>query len=189
MYKYAIATFIGTFFSLTSHALRVTIAAQADSSINPTISGTSNLPDGTALMITVTRSQIGFEGSGKTQVYGGKFQAGPFGPTTGFTPGLYKLEVMMPIPSVQSNNVREVMGQKGEKLMGALVKQSEFREKYVAYTTSFKIAGQVDAKRDVVKRRFDEDNRRFAFCSDGCRIQAGGTSYSFQACMNACMKP
>ena len=140
-------------------------------------------------MITVTRSQIGFEGSAKAQVYGGGFQAGPFGPHTGLTPGSYKLEVMMPIPSVQSNNVREVIGHKGEKLTGTLVKQSEFREKYVAYTTSFKIAGQVDAKRDLAKRKSDEDNRRLAFCSDGCRIQADGTSYSFKACMNACLKP
>lgn len=189
MFKVTIVAAVAALFTIQSFALDVVIAAKADDMSRPTILGTSNLPDGTTLIVTVARSQIGFEGSSRSLVSGGTFKAGPFGPIDGLTPGAYKLEVMMPIPSMQSESVRSVIGERGEKLTGKLVKRSEFKEKHIVYNSSFKIAGQVDTQRDQAKKQADEGERRLAFCTDGCRVQAGGTSHSFKMCVNSCMRP
>lgn len=41
-------------------------------------------------------------------------------------PGNYVLEVMMPLPAVQSASVRKVIGENGEQLTGKLVKKEQF---------------------------------------------------------------
>ena len=85
--------------------------------------GTTNLPTNTNLMLSVEeRMQGGFRGQSKCSVASdGSFSSEAFGPAGGLKDGLYIAEVMMPIPRMQSDGVRKLIGENGENLSGPLV--------------------------------------------------------------------
>lgn len=88
----------------------------------PVVSGTTNLPDGTELLVTVERADIGYKAQAKTSVQGGRYKAGPFSHRDhNLPPGGYTVEVLMPIPPVQPASVRAVIGDAGQHLTGNLV--------------------------------------------------------------------
>ena len=92
------------------------------------IHGTTNLPGNTNLMLSIEeRMQGGFRGQSKCSVASdGSFHSEAFGPRGGLKDGLYVAEVVMPIPRVQPDNVRKVIGENGEKLSGPLVENGSF---------------------------------------------------------------
>lgn len=94
------------------------------------VSINTNLPDDTKLMITlrgndyIAQDDISiYGGTGKTTTFSMKGNALPL--------GIYTVEVSMPLPSIQSEEVRQVIGNKGENLKGELVVFSEFGNSYV----------------------------------------------------------
>ncbi|MGQ7792966.1 hypothetical protein ACUN0C_11200 [Faunimonas sp. B44] len=92
----------------------------------PTIRGDTNLPDGTELLIMVSREDIEYRAEEKVNVAGGHFEAGPFLWTGDDLPGgNYSVEVLMPAPAVQSDSVRKVTGEQGERLTGPLIQNTE----------------------------------------------------------------
>ncbi len=87
-----------------------------------TVSGDTNLPDGTELMIDV--KEPGHAGAGaqsRAAVFAGRYTAGGIGPEGGYRDGKYLAEVVMPAAVVQPDAVRAVIGAQGEKLTGKLV--------------------------------------------------------------------
>lgn len=92
------------------------------------IHGTTNLPTGTELMLSVEeRAQGGFYGQSKCSVLAdGSYQSESFGPANGLKDGAYVAEVVMPIPRVQPGHVQEIIGTNGEKLSGPLVEAGNF---------------------------------------------------------------
>jgi len=87
-----------------------------------TVFGKTNLPDGLDLSVSVDDKTPGIlTGQSHATVRNGEFSAGPFGPDAGLPNGIYIAEVIMPFPSVQSDAVRAIIGQKGEKLAGKLI--------------------------------------------------------------------
>ncbi len=100
-------------------SLRVSVEQQA--ARRATILGETNLPNNTELLVTVSSTSTNFTGQAKTSVQSGRFLAGPFGPTGGLQPGQYTVNVVMPIPKVQPDSVRAVIGENGEHLKGPLV--------------------------------------------------------------------
>lgn len=90
------------------------------------ITGTTNLPDGTSLMVSMnSKSAPGDSFQSKTTVQGGKFKAGPFGKGGQLPLGHYEVDVTMPIPAVQAASVQAVIGKKGENLTGDLVQKGD----------------------------------------------------------------
>lgn len=87
------------------------------------IGGSTNLPTGTRLMLSVEElAHGGFHGQSKCSVLaGGSIESEPFGPVTGLKDGKYSAEVLMPIPRVQPDHVKQIIGADGENLSGPLV--------------------------------------------------------------------
>jgi len=101
------------------------ISVEEDSKLRPKITGETNLPDKTELLVTVSGKSTNFTGQDKTSVQAGRFQAGPFGPPSGLQPGQYTVDVVMPIPPIQPDSVRAVIGQNGENLKASLVTKGQ----------------------------------------------------------------
>jgi hypothetical protein len=97
------------------------LSVEEDSTLRPKIVGKTNLPDKTELLVTVSGKSTNFTGQEKTSVHAGRFQAGPFGSSSGLQPGQYTVDVVVAVPLVQPDSVRAVIGQNGENLKGSLV--------------------------------------------------------------------
>lgn len=92
----------------------------------PTITGETNLPDGTEGIASIQSKTTKKEGSDKFTVQGGRFEAGPFSDGgQGLAPGSYTLDVTIAIAQVQPAQVKAVIGQNGENLRGPLVDRDE----------------------------------------------------------------
>jgi hypothetical protein len=87
----------------------------------PLIKGKTNLPDGTIIMVSVEGINVDFSGQDRVLVSSGTFTAGPFGVSLGLEEGSYKVEALMPIPEVQSEEVRQVIGNHGENITGSQI--------------------------------------------------------------------
>jgi hypothetical protein len=88
---------------------------------HPFISGMTNLPNDTLFMVSIKGNTFETLAQDKVFVVNGKFKAGPFGPEEGLASGNYIAEVFMPIAQVQSDSVRDVIGENGEDLIGTQV--------------------------------------------------------------------
>ena len=90
-----------------------------------TLHGKTNLPDGTILMTSVSGDSTDFLGQDRAMVHEGSFRTDFFGPATGLKDGIYTAGVTMPIPRVQTREVRAIIGEEGEHLTGPLVEQGD----------------------------------------------------------------
>ncbi len=89
------------------------------------ICGETNLPPGTELAIGIAEDLLGgFQAYPTCSVIdGGKFRSVPVGPSGGLREGIYTVGVAMSHVRQQSPDVRQVVGENGEKLSGPLVKR------------------------------------------------------------------
>lgn len=179
----------------SAFALDASIEAHVEGGAKPRIEGRTNLPSGTELMITIERRDIKYSAQDKTVVYDGKFSSTTFSDKgRGLMAGTYGVEVMMPMPSVQSNSVRAVIGAKGQNLKGKLVKTGIVGEKLVEYKTTFKIGGE-SAKSAVATRRAESERDleqwKAQACIDVCKLTAAvatkrGEPFSYRKCLADC---
>jgi hypothetical protein len=116
--------------------LTLTVSTLSDKRVR--LSGTTNLPSETILMLRVREETAnGFYGQSKCIVSAkGTFESDLFGPPGGLKDGLYEASALM-LPRLQSSAVRAVIGNYGEKLKGDLITMSYF---YVGVTQSAKFA-------------------------------------------------
>jgi len=99
---------------------------ETNDALKPKITGETNLPDGTELMISLSGKTVKYDGQDKAKVQSGKFESSEFSlDGKNLQAGQYDVDVVMPIPAVQSPSVRAVIGEKGENLKGLLVKQGD----------------------------------------------------------------
>ncbi|WP_051258299.1 hypothetical protein [Teredinibacter turnerae] len=117
-----------------SEEARVSAAANQTDDGRIVVTGETNLPDSTELLISLSNEAVGFTAQDKSAVRNGKFSAGPLGPKSGLTAGNYVIEVMMPVPSVQPESVQSIIGNEGQYLTGPLVKDSSWGGKTVEYS-------------------------------------------------------
>lgn len=89
----------------------------------PVLVGKTNLPDGTTIMTSVQGETSDFLGQDRATVKNGSFRVGPFGPASGLANGEYVAGATMPLPRLQSESVKAIIGQNGENLKGPLVKR------------------------------------------------------------------
>lgn len=87
------------------------------------VTGRTNLPPATKLMVSVTgQGDIDFRGQAKCMVQPEQaFAAEPIGRASGLEPGEYEVNLTMPIAHVQPASVQQVIGESDEHLRGELV--------------------------------------------------------------------
>ena len=84
----------------------------------------TNLPDGTVLMLTLKNEAENYTGQTKATVEGGSAESEGFGKNGGALPsGNYILSISMSLPKLQSEAVQKIIGSKGENLSGQYVKK------------------------------------------------------------------
>jgi hypothetical protein len=177
-------------------ALNVTMSAKAEGGDRPTIVGKTNLPNGTELLVEMARSATGYTGQTKVVVQNGIFRAGPFSQGgQGLNSGAYALEILMPIPTMQSDDVVKVIGKQGKNLNGPLVGRSKtFGENIVKYKATIKIGETSNREADIAsknKANADQETTRLKSCQDGCNMSKAmavsrNEVFSYNSCYSSC---
>lgn len=182
--------------SVDSWALNVSVKAKTDGAIRPTVKGSTNLPDGTELMISIRRKESNYFAQDKVTVSSGTFQAGPFSQKgTSLNAGLYSLTVTMPLVNVQPSSTWSVLGKGGANLQGPLAKKSEFGGRFVEYKTSFKVGDGSSAGSDKsarVQAIKDSHEWWLKSCSSNCNLtktlaRNRNEAYSVNSCYEKCV--
>jgi len=103
-----------------------------------TVTATSNLPDGTKLGGTVF-AEGKFMAQDPQVLQGGAATFGPFSDGGGaIPPGTYEVSVTMPVPEVQPDEVRAIIGEHGEYLTGSQVNRDDGPTVEVTQTITIK---------------------------------------------------
>jgi hypothetical protein len=148
-------------------ALEPIVKINIETPQRPVVNGQTNLPDGTNLMISISRKESNYSAEDKVEVAGGRFRTQKFSQKgSDLNPGRYSVEVLMPFPGVQSEGVRSVIGEHGEELTGPLVKHEELGN-LVKYVSTFQVGEAADAKADNAARAQEKkDNEKWV--RDSC---------------------
>jgi hypothetical protein len=156
-------------------AIDVMLIIESNGANPPSLVGTTNLPDGTELMIDLRRPANKYFGQDKSVIHSGTFRAGPFSKSgQPLAPGKYEITAGTPLPGFMSGAVRAVIGESGENLHGKFTKKSDIgRARVVDYVTTLTIKGEVSAARD--RKDAEDATRELAAwnvqaCHDRCRI-------------------
>ncbi|MCK4739807.1 MAG: hypothetical protein KAT46_07640 [Deltaproteobacteria bacterium] len=111
------------------------------------VSGESNLPDGTALMVSLIDEKAEGHGQDETSISNGQFTAGPLGAKSGLKPARYVINITMPMPNFQPEHVKKIIGDKGQYLIGSLVRRSDISDSNnVEISFSFNIGSVQEIK-------------------------------------------
>lgn len=116
----------------------VTVTTELTDARRLQVTGHTNLPDRTRLLVVLEREASGVNWQVRTEVGDGDFTAGPLGPGSGLIAGRYLIRVSMPAADVQPSAVKARIGARGEYLIGPLVARSphglgnviEYRQEY-----------------------------------------------------------
>lgn len=107
-----------------SQPFEVTVSAEnTTTNGKPVFEITSNLPDGTELLLTLENSS-GFTAQDKITLQNGQGKSSTFSAQGNSLSGTYTLRVTMGMPSLQDQSVQDVIGNKGEYMTGDVVKES-----------------------------------------------------------------
>ena len=88
----------------------------------PKLTGETNLPDGMGLMMSISNKELGYSAQAKVTVSGGRYESEIFSDGgQALSDGQYIASLVMPIPSVQPDSVKGIIGQNGEHLTGSLI--------------------------------------------------------------------
>ena len=141
---------------LTEEDLRISLDVLGGKTGRPRVLGSTNLPDDTRMMVTVSDRDSQFHaGQSSVTVRHGQFMAGPFRDRSeDLAPGVYTAVVSMSLPgSLQSAKVLLVTGRTGEQLKGPLVMKDEVGVTAKASVEFFVGSSEKVAKRAYKKRK------------------------------------
>lgn len=132
----------------------------------PIVSGNTNLPNGTIIMISVRGEANEYLAQDKVYVSNGTFKSSPFSlPTPSWAAvDNYYVEAEMPYANVQSESVRRIIGDAGEALRGKYVIRDSSGT-LVQIKTTFKILPQRTelVGNDIGKRKVNEPNSDYSY--------------------------
>ena len=174
----------------------VTLSARLDGGKKPAVAGVTNLPDGTLLMVTLSRKQSSYSAQDKATVSGGSFRAGPFSQQgSDLNPGKYTINISTPLADFQPADVQAAFGDNGSNLKGPLTGPSPIGGVIVDYSTQVAIDGSADENLDSAARdKAKQDLHQWSIdaCDDSCRIVKGvaikqGKPFDQDACYQKCL--
>lgn len=102
----------------------ITVAIDVQNNENNSFTVSTNLPDGTTLMLTLFSTDNSYRAQDRVYVYNGKATSGVFTNKGSSLSGEYTLEVTMPVANQQSKDVQKIIGSDCEYLKGNLVTTS-----------------------------------------------------------------
>lgn len=157
--------------------LEVALSIALEGKDTPRVIGTTNLPDGTLLMVSLRRPESAYAGEQEVAVRGGKFRSKEFSyKGAPLTPGRYYVDVISPLAHLQPALVRELMGAKGENLAGP-VTQAMYGARAVSVTRTLPLQGAEDPEGDTMRRKIAlQDKKRWLI--DSCKTICGVRSRS-----------
>jgi hypothetical protein len=122
---FSILTAVLLFDAGYCHALDVVIKVVVTREGMPWVLGTTNLPDGSILLVSLSRREAKYSARRTAVVSSQRFTAGPFSQNwAAIPPGDYEIEVVFGIARTQPSAVRDIVGENNEKISGSLVKES-----------------------------------------------------------------
>lgn len=157
------------------------VTVEGDAS-KPILVGMTNLPEGTKLLITISRSESGYRAQDNPVVLkDGTFKTVRFSNRGNpLTSGEHIVEVLMPLPSVQPRNVQAIIGRSGENLSGDLVNKDSIGVT-VEYHTSFTVAGPKSKSKDDAAWS-ETVQKKLEWIRQSCRGSFGFSGADFQQC-------
>ena len=136
-----------------AEAMEPTMDIFIENPLQPIFHGATNLPDGSELMLTLSRPESGYMAQAKMSVVAGHFTTEQFSQGGHpLNPGRYKIEVSMSMASLQSKQVQAVIGDQGQKMTGKLVSPSPFGGSDFDYLTERQLGGPANASLDAAAR-------------------------------------
>jgi len=185
----------------TAQGLNVSVKVELEGGDTPTVVGKTNLPDGTMLMVTVSRKASSYMGQTEATVSSGSFRAGPFSDNGGaLNPGQYVVNVFTPLAALQPAAVRTIIGEDGGKLRGPCTKPVTDpvvgKSRVVDCSITVKVGGgKASASQDEASRREQKQKQHDWFvraCKDGCDLTASaaarrGERFDWDKCNVACL--
>ena len=136
-------------YLLPPSIIQVSITAIANADHSFTVS--TNLTDGTSLMLTLFSADNSYRAQDNVYVYGGKATSSVFSNKGKSLSGEYTLEVLMPVATQQSKDVQKIIGSDCEYLSGDLVTTfSVLGKKIVEASFNFTLTPPRSAE-DVIK--------------------------------------
>ena len=177
------------------YALEVQLSTEVHTPSRPIVNGTTNLPDGTKLVVTVGRKESAYRVEAPTEVGSGRFSVGPLSQRGNeLNPGLYKLEVALVAAAQQPLAVQQVIGRQGEKLYGPLISR-EARALTVRYATTLQVGVAANPELDRVAlehAKISSTKWWKTQCTDLCDNaehfeQQRGRGFSLPDCLKTCI--
>lgn len=111
----------------------------ASSHMRVKVTGTTNLPEGMELLVSIEGRTNNFMGSDNVNVRNGRFDSEVFGSNKGLLPGQYVVEITSPMSIIQPNHVQNIIGENGKHLKGKVIKKRD-GENVVEFKQPFQIA-------------------------------------------------
>jgi hypothetical protein len=137
-----------------ARAIEPTMDIFIENPLQPIFHGATNLPDGSGLMLTLSRPEIRYMAQAKTSVKVGHFTTEQF--SSGgrpLNPGLYKIEISMGMAELQPKQVQAVIGDRGQKMTGNFVFPAPIGDGFwFRYATQRQIGGAPNAALDAAAR-------------------------------------
>jgi hypothetical protein len=132
------------------------------------VSGNTNLPDGTKLLIELHRNDIRYHAGDHAVVSAGKFLAGPFGSSKGaLLAGTYVVEVILPASVVQPPAIRKVIGENYSQFTSPW-KVRDSLGTTIEYKAQFVVGGKVDPQK-VAAAKAEQQRATQQWLEDSCR--------------------
>lgn len=151
------------------------------------LEGTTNLPTGTNIMVSLSDLYRGKKYQDKVVVRDGIFKAGPFGASSGLGDSKYYYEVAVPI--VQPPQAVSILGKDNINMRGALVFESELGGKTAKKSLGFNIGSEESIEtvlNSVIKKTVDfKQNINELLKNDGEVISAARRSNNINECVRA----
>lgn len=173
-----------SFAGKANKSLEAVIIARSDGGASPAIVGVTNLPDDTKLMIGLRRKEANYFAQAHAIVGGGQFRSERFTALgKPLPPGNYRLEITMPLASVQTPAVQDIIGKNGERLTGKLVERSPLGI-VLNSVTAINVGGPPSRGADEAARR-DNDAAMEKWRRDSCQqiAQLSAGDRSIAECM------
>lgn len=134
------------------------MTTRVDTPSTPVIYGSTNLPEGTKLIVTLSRPESKYLAQDDVTVRNGQFRTAGFSAKgANLNPGTYGIKVTTSLAELQTPAVREVIGSKGEKMTGPLVKRGNLGPT-IEYSAAFSVAGVPSAQLDAKERQRADDD-------------------------------
>ncbi len=151
-----------------------------------TVGGTTNLPDGTNLLVILTRKESGYVASDSPVVRSGHFETKDLNsPDFPMGPGRYLVEVIT-ADGEQPDNLSHVFGKDGENLEGPHVKI--FINKVFDETFYFIVPGEVDRHHDIEISRRQRDREVSGIGSECQSLYGTADSEAVDGCIEQAIK-